>query len=38
MDFANENEVHVIVNDPETKTRRGYWFDEDDVWIDQNMD
>ena len=38
MDFANENEISVIVNDTEAKTRKGFWFDEYDVWIDQSLD
>ena len=36
-DFATENEVVVIVYDHDSKTRRGFWYDEDDEWIEQEM-
>jgi hypothetical protein len=37
MDFARENELYVIVYDHNTKSRKGYWYDEDDEWIEQDM-
>ena len=38
MDFARENELYVILYDHNTKSRKGYWYDEEDVWIEQEMD
>lgn len=37
MDFARETELYVIVYDHDIKTRRGFWFDEYDEWIEQEM-
>ena len=38
MDFARENELYVIVYDHNTKKRKGYWYDEEEDWIEQEMD
>jgi hypothetical protein len=38
MDFARENELYVILYDHNTKSRKGYWYDEEDDWIEQEMD
>ncbi len=32
---GEENEVYCLVYDHENKVRRGFWFDEDAEWIDQ---
>lgn len=37
MDFAIENELYVIVYDHNSKSRKGYWYDEDDEWIEQEI-
>lgn len=37
MDFARENELYVIVYDHETQTRKGFWYDEDEEWLEQHM-
>lgn len=34
--LGEENEVYVLVYDHESKTRKGYWYDEDAEWIEQN--
>lgn len=34
MDFARENELYVIVFDHDTKHRKGYWYDEEEDWIE----
>jgi hypothetical protein len=34
MDFAIHNELYVIVYDHDTKSRKGYWYDEDDEWVE----
>jgi hypothetical protein len=36
-DFATENEVFVIVYDHDSKTRKGFWYDEEDEWITQEI-
>lgn len=36
-DFATENEVVVIVYDHDSKTRKGFWYDEEDEWITQEI-
>lgn len=36
-DFANETELYVIVYDHSTHVRKGYWYDEDDKWIKQEV-
>jgi hypothetical protein len=38
MDFARENELYVVVYDHNTKKRKGYWYDEEEDWIEQEMD
>ena len=37
MDFAIENELYVIVYDHNSKSRKGYWYDEEDEWIEQEI-
>lgn len=37
MDFARENELYVIVYDHDTKNRKGYWYDEEEDWIQQDL-
>jgi hypothetical protein len=37
MDYASENELYVIVFDHDTKYRKGYWYDEEQEWIEQFM-
>jgi hypothetical protein len=37
MDYARENELYVIVFDHDTKYRKGYWYDEEQEWIEQFM-
>jgi hypothetical protein len=36
-DFANETELYVLVYDHETHIRKGYWYDEDVEWIEQEI-
>ena len=36
-DFANETELYVLVYDHSTHVRKGYWSDEDDKWIKQEV-
>lgn len=36
-DFANETELYAIVYDHSTHIRKGYWYDEEDEWIEQEM-
>jgi len=36
-DFANETELYVIVYDHSTHIRKGYWYDEEEVWIEQQV-
>ncbi|MBP6126676.1 hypothetical protein [Flavobacterium sp.] len=36
-DFANETELYVIVYDHSTHIRKGYWYDEDSEWIEQEV-
>jgi len=38
MDFALENEVYIIVYDHDSKTRKGFWYDEEDDWIVQEVE
>ena len=33
-EYANENEVYINVYDHVSKERKGYWYDEDQEWID----
>ena len=33
--IGEENEVYVLVYDHESKTRKGFWYDEDAEWIEQ---
>jgi hypothetical protein len=37
-DFANETELYVIVYDHSTHIRKGYWYDEDAEWIEQEIE
>jgi hypothetical protein len=37
MDFASENELYVLVYDHNTKNRKGYWYDEEEDWVQQEM-
>ena len=37
FDFANETELYAIVYDHETHIRKGYWYDEDEEWIEQEV-
>jgi len=37
-DFANETELYVIVYDHFTHIRKGYWYDEEDEWIEQEVE
>jgi hypothetical protein len=37
MDFARENELYVIIYDHTSKMRKGYWYDEDEDWIEQEV-
>ena len=37
-EYANENEVYIIVYDHESKERKGYWYDEDEVWINMETE
>lgn len=37
-DFANETELYVIVYDHSTHIRKGYWYDEEDEWIEQEVE
>lgn len=36
-DYANETELYVVVYDHSTHVRKGYWYDEDDRWIKQEV-
>ena len=36
-DFANETELYAIVYDHSTHIRKGYWYDEEDEWIEQEV-
>ena len=36
-DFARQNELYVIVYDHDVFDRMGYWYDEQDEWIEQNF-
>ena len=36
-DFANETELYVIVYDHSTHIRKGYWYDEEEDWIEQEI-
>ena len=36
-DYANETELYVLVYDHSTHVRKGYWYDEDDKWIRQEV-
>lgn len=36
-DFAEENELYVVVYDHNTKQKKGFWYDEEDDWIVQNV-
>lgn len=36
-DFANETELYSIVYDHATHIRKGYWYDEEDEWIEQEI-
>ena len=36
-DFANETELYTIVYDHSTHIRKGYWYDEEDEWIEQEI-
>ena len=37
MDFSRENDLYVIVYDHNTKKRKGYWYDEEDEWVDDEI-
>ena len=36
-DFARQNELYVVVYDHDTYDRMGFWYDEQDEWIEQNF-
>ena len=36
-DFAREMELYVIVYDHSSNDRKGYWYDEDEIWVLQNF-
>lgn len=36
-DFANETELYVLVYDHSTHIRKGYWYDEEEDWIEQEV-
>jgi hypothetical protein len=36
-DFARQNELYVIVYDHDVFDRMGYWYDEQDEWVEQNF-
>jgi hypothetical protein len=36
--LGEENEVYVLVYDHDAKTRKGFWYDEDAEWIEQNTE
>ena len=38
MDFSRENDLYVVVYDHNTKKRKGYWYDEEEEWIEQERD
>ena len=33
-EYANENSLYVFVYDHALKEKKGYWYDEDQVWVD----
>ena len=35
--FSKINELYVLVYDHNSKIRYGYWYDEDDSWVCQNI-
>ena len=35
-DFARQNEIYVVIYDHEFYDSKGYWYDENDEWIEQN--
>ena len=37
FDYANETELYVLVYDHSTHIRKGYWYDEDSEWIEQEI-
>lgn len=36
-DFANETELYTIIYDHSTHIRKGYWYDEEEDWIEQEV-
>ena len=37
-EFAAANELYVLAYDHHSNRRRGYWYDEEDEWIVQELD
>lgn len=37
QEFGVSNMVYVIVYEHESKTRKGFWYDEDQEWVEQDM-
>jgi|GEM_PF-2679663 len=33
-EYANENSLYIFVYDHDLKVRKGYWYDEDQEWVD----
>ena len=33
-EYANENSLYIFVYDHDLKERKGYWYDEDQEWVD----
>ena len=38
QEYAIENEVYINVYDHNSKKRNGFWYDEDEVWIDMGAE
>lgn len=36
--IGNDYELYILIFNLETNVRHGYWFDEDDLWVDKDMD
>jgi hypothetical protein len=37
QEMGTDNEIYVLVYDHETQQRIGFWYDEDDVWVERDM-
>jgi len=37
QELGTDNEIYVLVYDHQTQQRNGFWYDEDDVWMDNDM-